>query len=77
MRFIMVLSISLYSFIHVLFALSFSNMSSSPMRITEHSISHLTSDPVGVLLNLLVLFEFAILIYRSTIARTSFTPDED
>ena len=55
-------------------------MSSSPMRITAHSISHLTSDPVGVLLNLLILFEFAILIYRSTIAPsplTTFTPDEE
>ena len=53
-------------------------MSSSPMRLTAHSISHLTSDPVGVLINLLILFEFAILIYRSTIAPlTTFTPDEE
>ena len=52
-------------------------MSSSSMRITAHSISHLTSDSVGVLLNL-ILFEFPILIYRSTIAPpTTFTPDEE
>ena len=53
-------------------------MSTSPMRIAANSISHLTPDSVGVLLNLLISFEFAILIYHSTIAPLlTFTPDEE
>ena len=48
------------------------------MRITAHSISHLTPDSAGVLFNLLMSFELAILIYRSTIAPLlTFTPDEE
>ena len=62
----------------ICFILSFNYISTSPMRIAAHSISDLMPDSVGVLLNLPISFEFAILIYRSTIAPLlTFTPDEE